>query len=117
VPEQTIPQVVDFLGGHPYLTNKALYTLVQERISWDELRDMAISLNSPFNDHLRRYLWLLRNKPELREGLNRIIRTSDCPDDLTTYRLTRVGLIKQLENGSCHCRCKLYHEYLKGKLV
>ena len=35
--EADFPQLVKLLGGQPYLTRKALYTLVTERMSWADL--------------------------------------------------------------------------------
>jgi serine/threonine-protein kinase len=102
--------------GHPYLTRKALYTLLTENMAWGELAAAATAPKSPFGDHLRRYLWLLRDQPQLRSTLKQIIAHGTCADEIAYYRLLQAGLIKGADSRSCACRCELYAEYLKDKL-
>jgi hypothetical protein len=104
------------LGGHPYLTSRALYTLVTEDLTWDQLVQVAATPKSPFSDHLRRYLWLLRDKPQLMDALKQIIIRGRCPDEDSFYRLMQAGLVQGSDSQSCACRCKLYEQYLKDKL-
>lgn len=114
--ETEIPLLFDLLGGHPYLTQKALYTLVNHQLEWARLRQTAATEESPFGDHLRRYLWLLRDQPDLRDALKRVIHQGECPDEVTYYRLLQAGLIKGNNRTACTFRCKLYEEYLGQKL-
>ena len=106
----------DYLQGHPYLTHKAIYTLVTDQISWPQLRQHLSAEHSPFGDHLRRYLWLLRDQPQLRDALKGIIRFGECPDEDAFYRLLQAGLVQGTTRQACTCRCKLYAEYLHDKL-
>jgi hypothetical protein len=114
--EGQIASLVEFLDGHPYLTRKALYTLLTEGISWEKLAQIAATEASPFGDHLRRYLWLLRDQPELRKALKLILAKGNCQDETTFYRLYRAGLIKGTGCQACRMRCKLYEIYLADKL-
>ena len=114
--EREIPAAMALLNGHPYLTRKALYTLLTENMAWRDLCDMATSPKSPFGDHLRRYLWLLRDQPQLRGALKQIIAHGTCADEVAYYRLLQAGLIKGADSRSCSCRCDLYADYLKDKL-
>ena len=34
---RSVPALAEFLGGHPYLTRKALYTLMTEKLTWEHL--------------------------------------------------------------------------------
>ena len=70
VRDENLGQFVELFGGHPYLTRKALYALVAERLSWAELVRVAASDQGPFGDHLRRYHWLLRDEADLQNFLN-----------------------------------------------
>ena len=70
-----------YLGGHPYLTHKALYTMVTEDMPWSQLKAALVEGGHSFGDHLRRYLWHLRDQPDLREALKRILRHGDCLDE------------------------------------
>ena len=115
VRESDFPQFFELFSGHPYLTRKALYTLVTERMGWDSLNASAGEDQGPFGDHLRRYHWLLRNEPDLRTALKEIIRSSRCSNDMTRFRLLRAGLVKG-EGDICMCRNDLYRKYFKDKL-
>jgi hypothetical protein len=115
VAESYLPQFTTWLNGHPYLTRKALYTMVTERLAWPDLLRVAASDQGPFADHLRRHQWGLRDKPQLREALAQIIRSNRCSDELALFRLLRAGLIKG--SGDVYtCRCDLYRLYFKDKL-
>lgn len=111
-----IPGALEFLGGHPYLTRRALYTLVVESLTWPLLLRSIAEDGGVFGDHLRRYLWLLRDQAQLRGALRQIIAQGRCPDEFSYYRLWQAGLIRGPNSQSCHCRCKLYEAYLKDKL-
>jgi len=114
--EHKVPDLVEFLSGHPYLTHKALYMMLTEKITWTQLTEIDNTEKWSFGDHLRRYLWLLKDQPQLRTALKQIISHGRCPDETSYYRLLQAGLIKGPDRGSCTCRCKLYKEYLKNKL-
>ena len=115
VSESDLPQCMELLGGHPYLTRKALYTLVTERLAWSDLTRVAPADHGPFGDHLRRHHWLLRDEPGLRESLRQVIRHGRCDDDTAFFRLLRAGLVKG-SGGVCRCRCDLYRTYFEDKL-
>jgi AAA-like domain/TIR domain len=113
--EADLPAFMALLGGQPYLTRKALYTLVTEKMRWADLVQSAASDSGPFNDHLRHHYWLLRNEPQLREALKGIIRQSQCRDDILFHRLLQAGLVKG-SGDVCECRCGLYAGYFRDKL-
>jgi hypothetical protein len=113
--DSDLPRLMTILNGHPYLTRKALYTLVVEGVTWAELTKIATTDASPFGDHLRRYLWLLYDKPELTDAMKSIIRDGTCPDEALFYRLYRAGLVKG-SSKACTCRCLLYEAYLQRRL-
>lgn len=115
VAESHLPQLMTLLGGQPYLTRKALYTLVAERVTWPNLLQIAPSDHGPFGDHLRHHQWALRDKPELRVALAQIIHSHRCADELALFRLLRAGLVKG-SGESYACRCDLYRLYFKDKL-
>ena len=111
VQEKEIPGLMELLSGHPYLTRKALYTLVTENLSWDELIKDAAGDQGIFGDHLRRQQWLLRDQPEMKAALKQIIQHQQCPpDERALYRLLRAGLVRK-EGDACLCRCHLYRLY------
>lgn len=115
VQEENLHHLKELLGGHPYLTRKALYVLVTEDLSWIDLERIATEDHGPFGDHLRRYHWLLRDEPDLKKALKEIIRSGHCIDEQLFFRLLRAGLAKG-SGDRCACRCGLYERYFEGKL-
>jgi hypothetical protein len=110
-----LPAVMHLFNGHPYLTHKALFTIVTEKLSWAELVNIAITDDGPFGIHLRRQYRLLLDQPNLQEALRQIISANTCADDRAIYRLSRAGLIKGIANHYT-LRCDLYRRYLEKKL-
>jgi serine/threonine protein kinase len=115
VQDGDFPQLMELLNGHPYLTRKALYTLVAERLTWADLIRIAPTNQGPFDDHLRHCYWLLRDEGDLREALKQVIDQNRCPDEMALFRLLRAGLVKG-GGDSCTCRCDLYRMYFQEKL-
>jgi hypothetical protein len=113
--DDEIPRLMAMLNGHPYLTHEALYTLVVERMTWDELTKIAATDTGPFGDHLRPRLWFLHDKPKLAEAMKSIIRHGTCPNEALFYQLYRAGLVKGTSK-TCICRCQLYEVYLQQRL-
>lgn len=110
------PDLMTLLNGQPYLTRKALYTLVTEdSLTWADLTQRAASDQGPFGDHLRHHHWLLHDKPELRQALQQIIRHNRCSDEKGLFQLLRAGLVKG--QGEVYTpRCDLYRQYFRDKL-
>jgi hypothetical protein len=106
---------MSLLGGHPYLTRKALYTMVSDRLPWTDLARIAPTDRGPFGDHLRHHHWLLRNEPDLVKALKKIVQDRSCQDELAFFRLLRAGLVKG-SGDVCTCRCGLYRQYFEDKL-
>lgn len=109
------PEFMTLLNGHPYLTRKALYTLVTEKMAWADFMAMAARDEGPFSDHLRRQQWLLRNEPQLQTALKQILHAGRCNNETARFHLLRMGLIAA-SGDSCASRCHLYHLYFRDKL-
>jgi serine/threonine protein kinase len=115
VSQSDFPDLLMLLGGHPYLTRKALYSIVTEQLTWTGLTKVAATDQGPFGGHLRRHQWLLRDEPHLRDALKQVIETNQCSDQMALFRLLQAGLIKG--SGDFYiCRCDLYRIYFKDKL-
>lgn len=115
IKEENIQPFFDLLGGHPYLTRKALYMLVSEHWTWKKLLQDSNYEQGPFGDHLRRQLWLLKEDQPLRFALYQVIRQNRCDNDVALLRLLRAGLIKG-RGDAFYCRCGLYEQFFKDKL-
>ncbi len=115
VGSEAFSQLMGLLGGHPYLTRKALYNLVTEKQGWQSFQKSAPNDSGPFGDHLRRQLWLLRDEPDLQKALRQVIQFQRCEDDVARFRLLRAGLIKG-SGDYFTCRNDLYQIYFQDKL-
>jgi hypothetical protein len=115
VKESNFSQFMELLHGHPYLTRKALYTMIASELTWPDLVRVAPSDQGPFSDHLRRYCWILRDQSDLREALRQVVRQNRCLDNMAFFRLLQAGLVKG-SGDVCKCRCGLYRMYFKDKL-
>jgi hypothetical protein len=115
VSQEQFAELMALLNGHPYLTRKALYTLVMERPSWHEFSHLAATDIGPFADHLRHQLWLLRDEPTLVAALKEVMTHQTCHDEMARFRLLRAGLINAT-GDVCTCRCDLYQRYFVDKL-
>lgn len=111
-----IPRLVQFLGGHPYLTRKALYLISSKRITSAELFLRATEEKGPFGDHLRNHLFRLHNKEALVGGLRLVLKKNICPDRNVYFRLRGAGLVREQENGRIFPRNGLYAEYFRKHL-
>lgn len=117
VNDPDLPALINLLGGHPYLTSKALYTMVTDAVSWEVFAHVASLSGGPFGDHLRSYLALLQRYPELRVALVQVATSGICRDEQVFYRLVQSGLVQGINSQQCAIRCDLYHRYLKEVLL
>ena len=114
--EDELPHLIALLNGHPFLTRLALYKLVAEKISWNELSALAPGETGPFGDHLRHQYRIIHDKPALKNALKEIILNNACSDEAALFRLLQAGLIKG--SGSVYTyRCDLYRQYFADKLL
>ncbi|MGB0387942.1 MAG: AAA-like domain-containing protein [Ardenticatenaceae bacterium] len=113
--ESEVPELMALLNGHPYLTRQALYSLVTEPLNWSQLKEIALSAEGPFAEHLQRYHKLLHHQQNLKSALKQVIAQNCCPDEMTLYRLLRAGLVTG-NSDKCACRCNLYRIYFENKL-
>ena len=115
VAERDLSKLVELLGGHPYLTRQALYTLVDQKLSWAEFARLAATEDGPFGSHLRYYLWQLSDRPELVKGMQEVLTRERCFDEAVLYRLSAAGLVKEI-GDRVSPRCGLYAQYFGAKL-
>ncbi|MEM7034405.1 MAG: AAA-like domain-containing protein, partial [Chloroflexota bacterium] len=112
LPENALPDMMTLLGGHPYLTRLALFTMVAQTVSWSELVRNAVSENGPFGRHLRSQYWNIHDKPAFRQALREIRQTQRCLDEKTGLLLQRAGIIRK-EGDLFTFRCDLYRQYFQ----
>jgi len=93
-----LSRLTELLGGHPYLTRKALFLLGSKRITFKDLLANACEDNGPFGDHLRNYLFRMSDFPELKSGLMSAIKNQRITDEHVFFRLRGAGLVRRVGN-------------------
>jgi hypothetical protein len=110
-----IGDLMELLGGHPFLTRLALYLLAIHRLEFEELLETVTSDTGPFADHLRRYWQHILDMPKVKQALTQICRHQMRPEDKLYYRLKGAGLVKT-EDSQVVMRNQLYERYFKERL-
>ena len=111
-------QLMDLVGGHPYLVEQAVVYLRQHPESRlvDLLQTVTLD-NSIYRNHLR-WLWrIVQQKQTLHEYLEAIAQ-SDQPATLSgiqAWQLYKLGLV-HWQNNRVQVRNRLYREYFSQQL-
>lgn len=108
-------QLMDLVGGHPYLVRRALYLISKHRITVGALLSRATDDRGPFGDHLRYHLFRMHDKQELVDGLRKVISHNVCQDERTFFRLRGAGLVRR-DGRAVVPRCQLYADYFREHL-
>lgn len=118
-----VQQLMDMIGGHPYLVAKALEQVARLDMALEHLLETASSENGIYRDHLRQHLTKLKNNPQLAAELKKVVIANDVnpvklnldlnPD--LAVKLDELGLVK-LQNNQAKPRYKLYSQYFRNRL-
>lgn len=109
--------LTSMIGGHPYLMRVALYKLVREQLSLDQLISVAPTEEGPYEAHLRRHLTTVEADEELTKALKNIVNSKEplVIDSNEAFRLASMGLIRRRRNA-VEPLCSLYRQYFKERL-
>ncbi|MEM9482735.1 MAG: AAA-like domain-containing protein [Cyanobacteria bacterium P01_F01_bin.116] len=110
-------QLVELVGGHPYLMRAALYQLARGRISLTQLMEEAPTEGGLYSDHLRRHLLNLEADPELLDAFKRVIPSYQPVQIGSTeaFKLHSMGLVNY-EGNAVVPLCGLYRQYFQSRL-
>jgi hypothetical protein len=114
--ESEILQLLQLLGGHPFLTRQALYSLSSNHYSAAQLNSVAAHDRGPFGDHLRRLMTVLVNRPELHQALLQVLRFHTCDDENQFQSLLAMGMVRGELRSHVTMRCELYDHYFRQYL-
>jgi hypothetical protein len=115
--EQDLTQLMELLGGHPYLVQETLENLKSQQMALEELLTLAATEEGIFSHHLREQLECLQDAPQLESAYKRVV-TANEPVQLNpeiTFKLHSLGLVKILRND-CVPSCDLYRQYFSMRL-
>ncbi|MBT9316815.1 AAA-like domain-containing protein [Leptothoe spongobia] len=110
-------QLVELVGGHPYLLRAALYQLARGRISLTQLLEEAPTEGGLYSDHLRRHLLNLEADQDLLNAFKQVIPTYRPVQIGSTeaFKLHSMGLVKYDGNAVVPL-CGLYRQYFQSRL-
>ncbi len=115
--ETEIHQLMNLVGGHPYLVHLAIAKVGCQNVLLDQILETAHTEVGIYADHLRQLAMVLERSPELKD-LYREIVTAAKPVPLKSvqaFKLDSMGLtqIKPSATGEnlAEPRCRLYGEF------
>lgn len=107
-------QVIELLGGHPFLSTLAINELKETDQSFEDFINKASTEQGIFRDYLQELLNILNENSDLREAYGKVVN-SDEKEKLSrplSFRLYSLGLIKR-EGDYVVPSCNLYKDYFK----
>jgi hypothetical protein len=110
-------QLIELVGGHPYLLRAALYQLARGRISLSQLLIEAPTEGGLYSDHLRRHLLNLEDNERLVAAFQQVIQAYRPVQIGSTeaFKLNSMGLVKYQGNEVVPL-CELYRQYFRSRL-
>ncbi len=114
--EQAI-ELQELVGGHPHLTQLALYWAVNNKDLTGQLFTSPFDVTGPFETHLKRLLKRLCNHPEQQTALQQVFHKHKLDDHALLIRLEGAGLVHRgTKLKEVLPRCNLYQEYFTAML-
>jgi len=115
--ESEVKELMQMVGGHPYLVRLALYKIGSGKITLEQLLKEAPTEAGIYSNHLRRYLDMLKQTTELAQAFQRVVTSSE-PIELNSmqiFKLDSMGLVQKY-NNQVMPRCNLYRQYFRRVL-
>jgi hypothetical protein len=115
--ENGFRQLMELLGGHPYLIQQALANLKTQQITLEQLLSLAPTEQGIFSDYLRQQLWNLQHNPQLESAYKKVVMANEPVrlDAEVGFKLHSLGLVK-LSANDCIPSCDLYRQYFSVRL-
>lgn len=112
-----LQKIINLVGGHPYLIQKAIYAISQKQLSLADFLETAATEAGIYGDHLRGHLLNLQEHPNLAAGMKKVVESSS-PVDLgatINWQLHSLGLVTFVQNA-VQPRYPLYSNYFRYRL-
>ncbi|HAA32245.1 MAG TPA: molecular chaperone Tir [Cyanobacteria bacterium UBA8553] len=108
-----VKQLMDMVGGHPYLVQQACSHLkINTNVTLEQLVQSAATEAGIYGNHLRRYWWIIQQHSDLAEALKTVVTTTGKVrlEPMQAYKLHRMGLV-HLSGNEVTIGCNLYRLY------
>ncbi|NER27555.1 MAG: adenylate cyclase, partial [Symploca sp. SIO1C4] len=115
--EAGLQELMELVGGHPYLLQQAFSAWCTQNQSLEELLKLAPTSEGIFQTHLHQQLWNLQHHPPLETAYKKVVM-APAPVPLNTevgFKLHSLGLVK-LSGDNYFPSCKLYRQYFSTHL-
>ncbi|MGA7934392.1 MAG: AAA-like domain-containing protein [Kovacikia sp.] len=112
---QQSEQLLNLIGGQPYLARLALYHIWRQDTTLEQLVQDSPSANTGiYRDHLQRQLWILQQDLDLEKAFRQVLMTEAAVelDLIQACKLQSMGLI-ELQGQQATLSCQLYAEYFR----
>lgn len=109
---EQLDRLMTLVGGHPYLSHYAIYTVATRRNSAEDLFLNVRHRNNPFREYLQQLALRLENKAEMLAALKTMLREKQAHNVENLMRLEGAGLVRQ-EGDKVVPRCQLYENFFK----
>lgn len=114
--ERDLQDLIQLLGGHPYLLRRALTSIVIGPMTLAEFSRQALLDDGPLGDHLKRLLFILTQDQPLLSAMHEILDIGRSSARTQFYRLRSAGIVGGESPSTCGPRCALYGQYLAAYL-
>jgi hypothetical protein len=113
-----VEQLMQMVGGHPYLVRVALYHIARGEMTLAQLLQLAPTEAGPYGDHLRRHWWNLKQHPELAAAIKQAITSIRAIqiEPMQAFKLHSMGLV-HLQGNDVTLRCNLYRDYFRDRMA
>ncbi|WP_009544786.1 AAA-like domain-containing protein [Crocosphaera subtropica] len=113
---EEVENLMNLVGGNPYLLRLALYNICLKRITLEEiLTSDPHGASHIYRDHLQRQLWSLKQlNSDLLEALKKVVFSSDPIelDVVQSIKLQSLGLV-DFKSHKVVMSCRLYQQYFQ----
>jgi hypothetical protein len=114
---EEVERLYRLVGGHPFLTSRALYEAKRHGRTIDQLEETADEPDGPFHDHLERLRFTLGMSPELAEAVRACMHEGAAPAMEPFLRLCAAGMMTGPAPARMQPRCAVYERYLRRALT
>jgi transcriptional regulator with XRE-family HTH domain len=115
-----INQLMEMVGGHPYLLEQAFSRLKSTSTTLKDLLQTATSDAGIYRNHLRHLWCMLEKRPELMKALAEVVLAKhpvQLKSERFSYQLFSMGLIRFDQNSQAIPRCNLYQKYFRDRII
>ena len=109
---EKLEELMQLLGGHPFLVRLTLYHLALKNLTWEKLLQTAATETGIYRRHLHQLLGYLQEDIELMRAYEQVIKSAESVEleQMLAFKLHSIGLIS-LQGNSVVPSCELYRQY------